>query len=53
MEPPAGLEPATTGSPGGSLDFGSPRPYEAGALPLSYGGARLRLGGGASGGLMA
>ena len=39
MEPPAGFEPATTGSPG---DFGA-RPrvgrYEAGALPLSYGGA--------------
>jgi hypothetical protein len=34
VEPPAGFEPATTGSP----DFGTSPPYEAGALPLSYGG---------------
>ncbi len=39
VEPPAGFEPATTGSPGGDFGLAPGAPYEAGALPLSYGGS--------------
>ncbi|GAB6148538.1 hypothetical protein JCM10135_10800 [Stetteria hydrogenophila] len=39
VEPPAGFEPATTGSPSTPDPGPIEGRYEAGALPLSYGGA--------------